>query len=201
MTFRMTPTKLCVAGVAWVATAWGSHRAGGSVIPGGPLDEAAHLLTTLLIVWALGARARRRLLVPALVATVAIDIDHVPGRLGADWLTSGTPRPYTHSLIVVAGALLGALLWRRRAGLLAGVALGFAAHLWRDLAESGSGVSLLWPFSDRAFTVPFACYAFAIVAIFAIDASRFRAGSIATPSPSPPADGLAQPIGKRGCRG
>lgn len=82
-------------------------------------------------------------MVPALFASVLIDLDHVPARLGWRELTEDTPRPYTHSLPTVGVVLLGALLWRRRRDVLLGVAIGLAIHFWRDLSEPGSGVALL----------------------------------------------------------
>ena len=111
---------------------------------------------------------------PALFASVLIDMDHVPGRLGVDVLTAGTPRPYTHSLLTIAVVLVGALLWRRRRDVLLGVALGLGIHFLRDLAEPGSGVALLWPFSDRSFNVPHASYVVAMLAVVAVDAYRCR---------------------------
>jgi inner membrane protein len=151
----------------------GSALAGSSTFPGGPLDEAAHLLTTLLFIWAIGGLARRPM-IAALVASVAIEIDHVPGRLGADWLTAGTPRPYTHSLLTVVVVLAAAALWRRRRALLLGVAFGLATHLFRDLAQSGSGVSLLWPGSDQSFSLPHWSYAAVMAAVVAVAAWRCR---------------------------
>ncbi len=153
----------------------GVSASGDSLLPGGLLDETAHLLTMLLILWALGPRFwSRRVLVPALVASVAIDADHVPGYLGAGWLTVGTPRPYTHSLLTVAVILAGALLWRRQRVVLLAVAFGIVVHFWRDLSESSAGVSLLWPASDHAFTLPHSSYLVAMAAIVALDALRCR---------------------------
>jgi inner membrane protein len=150
----------------------GSELAGNSLFPGAPLDETAHLLTTLLVVWALGGRACERFLIPALVASVAIDADHLPGRFGADWLTAGTPRPYTHSLLTVAVVLAASIVWARRRDLLLGVALGLTLHLWRDMAESGNGVSLLWPVSRHAWTFRHGAYLVIIAVVVAVDAIR-----------------------------
>ena len=113
-------------------------------------DETDHLLTTLLLVWALFPRFGGRELAAALLASVLIDIDHIPGQLGYTWLTGGTPRPYTHSLLTIVVVLLVALLWRRHRCVLLCIALGLSSHFWRDLAEpAGSAVSLFWPVSDR----------------------------------------------------
>jgi len=140
-----------VAALLLAAADWASHLAGSSFFPGGPLDETAHLLTTLFVLWALVPLASPGFRIAALVASVVIDVDHVPGRLGANWLTRGTPRPYTHSLLVILCVLLLALFWRRRRPILLGVALGLTVHFWRDLSEPG-GVPLLWPISDHAFS-------------------------------------------------
>lgn len=159
------------------ATSWESRRAGGAIVPGGLLDETTHLLTTLLVLWALGRRACDRFLAPALVASVVIDVDHIPQRLGSYWLTAGTARPYTHSLLTVAAALVAALLWQRRRDLLVGVAIGLALHLWWDLSESDrSGVPLLWPFSYRSFTLPYASYPVVMILVVGLVACRLRRG-------------------------
>jgi hypothetical protein len=163
-----------------------SLLSGDSFVPGGPADEAAHLLTTLIVIWALGPTAARRFMAPALIASVAIDIDHIPGRLGADWLTSGTPRPYTHSLLTIVVVLGAAALWRSRRDLLIAVGLGLAIHFWRDLAEPGSGVSLLWPFSDHGFSMAHTVYAGTLIGLVAIDAYRARgSGRLSRREPVP----------------
>jgi hypothetical protein len=172
------------------AADWGKRLAGDSVIPGGPIDELAHLLTTLLIFWALGERTRRRFMVPALAASVAIDVDHVPDRLGIGWFTSGTPRPYTHSLLTIVVVLGVAMLWRPRRDLLLGVAIGLTIHFWRDMGEGGGGVALLWPFSDRAFHYPHGGYVAAMAIVLAITAARLaRRRSLAPVLRREPANG------------
>ena len=163
----LSPATLAVAVILLVCADWGTRLAGDTVIPGGPLDELAHLLTTLLVLWALGSRVRERFLVPALIASVAIDLDHIPAQLGADWLTAGTPRPYTHSLLTIVVVVAIAVLWRRRRDLLLGVAIGLAIHFWRDMGEGGSGVSLLWPVSYHSFQYPHGLYV-AVTAAFAL---------------------------------
>ena len=170
---RMTPQGLVLAGAALVAADIGDRLTGGDAfLTSGPLDETAHVLTTLIVLWAIGGVVWERLLVPALIASVVIDFDHIPRDLGADWLTAGTPRPYTHSLLTIAVVLLGAWLWRRRRTVLLGIALGLAIHLWRDTAESGSGVSLLWPFSDHSFSTSHTSYLILVALAFAIGMRR-----------------------------
>ena len=168
---ELSPVTLGLAAVLLAAADWGTRLAGDTVIPG-VVDELAHLLTTLLFFWALGPRARERFLVPALIASVAIDLDHIPGRLGVDWLTAGTPRPYTHSLLTIAIVLAGAYILRRRRDLLLGVAIGLAIHLWRDMGEGQSGVSLLWPISNHSFQYPHGGFVAVMAVLVVIDARR-----------------------------
>ncbi len=180
---RPAPVGLLLAVLLLAGADWGSQRAGDSFIPGGPLDETAHLMTTLLVVWALGPRITRRFIVPALFASVLIDLDHAPQYLGDYFFTLGTPRPYTHSLSTVLAVLVLAALWRRRRDVWLGVALGLVIHFWRDLAEPGSGVALLWPVSDHAFWLPHWSY-LAMMAAVALLAAR----CVATGQPSVQSD-------------
>jgi membrane-bound metal-dependent hydrolase YbcI (DUF457 family) len=167
-----SPVTLACVTVLLAASDFGDRLAGDTLFPGAPLDETAHLLTTLLICWALGRRAGERFLMPALVASVAIDADHVPARLGAQFLTAGTPRPYTHSLLTIAVVLVLAWRWPRRRDLWLGVALGLALHLGRDMGEGGSGVSLLWPFSDHSFQYRHGYYVAVMAAFVLVEAAR-----------------------------
>ena len=132
----------------------------------GLLDLPAHLATcavALLFVGSLlGPRLPRRFLVAALIASVAIDFDHLPGYVGSQMLTGSLPRPYTHGLLTVV--LLLALGNASRGGarqISFGLAFGVATHLFRDLG-TGPGIPLLWPFSDAAAVVPYAVYAGAL---------------------------------------
>lgn len=161
----LSPATLALASVLLAASDWAYTKTGDSFFPGGPLDEVAHFFTTLLVLWALGPRVCKRFLVPALIASVAIDADHIPGRLGINWLTAGTPRPYTHSLLTIVVVLVIAALWRRRRDLALGVAIGLAIHFWRDMAEGGSGVSLLLPVTRHAYQYPHGVY-LAVMAVF-----------------------------------
>ncbi|MFZ0043856.1 MAG: metal-dependent hydrolase [Solirubrobacteraceae bacterium] len=163
----ISPRALIVATIVFVIADAGDQLVGGSPWGQGPLDESAHVLTALFVVWAIGGRVFDRLLVPVLVASVAIDLDHLPGELGYDFLTRGTPRPYTHSLLTIAILLVASAFWTRRRELLLGAALGVAIHLWRDMAEPGSGVALLWPFSDASWGYSHAIYLAAMALIVA----------------------------------
>jgi inner membrane protein len=165
------PATLAVAVILLAGADCGTRLVGETLIPGGPLDELAHLLTTLLVFWGLGSRASERVLVPALIASVAIDSDHIPTRLGADWLTVGTPRPYTHSLLTIVVVVAIAVFWRRRRDLLLGVAIGLAIHFWRDMGEGASGVSVLWPVSYNSFQYPHGVYVAVMTAFVVLDAA------------------------------
>jgi inner membrane protein len=180
----LTPGALAIATIAMGLADVGSLIGGDSLFPGGPADELAHLLSTLLVLWALGPRVCRRFLGPALIASVAIDIDHIPMWLGLHGLSAGTPRPYPHSLLTLALVLTAALMWPRRRDPFLGLALGLAIHLWRDLADPGSAVSLLWPFSYHWFSLPHASYLLALAAVVGVDAHRCRGRATGT-APSP----------------
>lgn len=149
----LSPGGLIAAAVAFAIVDVADQLAGDAFLPAAPLDETAHLLTTLIVLWAVGGVVFERMLYPALVASVAIDLDHVPAQLGYRFLTAGTPRPYTHSLLTIVVVLAIALVWRRRREMWLGVAAGLTLHLWRDTAEPGSGVALLWPFSDHSVSL------------------------------------------------
>jgi membrane-bound metal-dependent hydrolase YbcI (DUF457 family) len=153
------------------------QRAGTAIIRQAPLDWIDHLLTTMFVVWAVRPWFRERWLVPALVASVVIDADHIPGKLGWEILTAGSPRPYTHSLAAVVVLLaLAAPRWRGRKAAF-GAAIGVCSHLWRDLAEpQTSGVSLLWPATRHVMHTPAAVYLGSVGALAGI--SLWRAFSL-----------------------
>jgi membrane-bound metal-dependent hydrolase YbcI (DUF457 family) len=151
-----------------------AELAGGSTLPGGPLDEVAHLLTTLVVLRALGVPLSTRFARAALVMSVLIDLDHVPARLGSQFLTAGTPRPYTHSLLTVL-VLLGLAVWPRWRVVFLGAAFGLVVHLWRDLSESGSAVSLLWPITNHPTRSSHTAYVVAIMVLAAVAVLRLNA--------------------------
>ncbi len=131
----------------------------------GPLDWSAHIATALILLANLPLSAGRTFATAALVAAMAIDVDHVPAYLGTDILTEGTPRPYTHSLTtVMLSASAGALVSRRPRMIALGIAFGVFAHLLRDIA-TGDGVALLWPLTEAAVRIPFWIEAAAIAAL------------------------------------
>jgi beta-glucanase (GH16 family) len=148
-------------------------HAGEGWLREGPLDELAHLLTGALVLATLRGAVNRRFAIGLLVASVLIDVDHLPGLLGLDWITRGTDRPYTHSLLTMT-VVLAAAVWRGRRSLLLGALLGIGVHLARDLSESASGVPLAWPLSLRSFTLPHWTYLLAMSAVLAVALWRAR---------------------------
>jgi membrane-bound metal-dependent hydrolase YbcI (DUF457 family) len=151
------------------------------------VDEPAHLATCALVLLAVAALSGKsppaKLAVPALLASVAIDLDHLPHYLGSEALTGTLPRPYTHSLVFAAGLALAAALWPRRTGrlVLAGLGLGIAAHLIRDLA-TGPGVPVLWPLSSEIVQVGYPAYVLALLGTAALALGADFGGRRALPS-------------------
>jgi inner membrane protein len=125
------------------------------------LDEAAHLVTTLLFLGAVGMPPSTPALGGAVAGAVLLDLDHLPKELGWDGLTRGSRRPYAHSLAGVAGAVLLAARLRRPPPATRAAAAGLVLHLVRDMATGG--VPLLWPLTRRGAAVPYASYAAALV--------------------------------------
>jgi membrane-bound metal-dependent hydrolase YbcI (DUF457 family) len=130
----------------------------------GLIDEPAHLATCAIAVSVLATTVSRplpgRFALAALLASVAIDLDHLPGYFGFDLLTVGSPRPYTHSLACGVVLVLVSLVVRRpgpRAACL-GAAFGISTHLFRDLA-TGPGIPLLWPVADQSTQIPYVAFA------------------------------------------
>lgn len=179
--------ELALAAALLLLADWLYRRAGDSFLPGGPLDESAHLLTMLLIVWAMPAALAKRIAVPALIASVAIDADHIPQYLGLRFLTVGTPRPYTHSLLTIAVLLVTALAARKpnTRRILIGVVVGIVFHFWRDLSESDTGIALLWPFSDTVATLPHWSYLAGMAGVVAFDGAKLVTAPRRMAAPSP----------------
>jgi membrane-bound metal-dependent hydrolase YbcI (DUF457 family) len=131
-------------------------------------DEPAHLATALLFLVALATLLRSHrpsvgFLAAAVVASVAIDLDHVPGLLGWHGLSAGTPRPYTHSLATsVALIAVGVLAGGRARPIAFGAGFGVCAHLFRDLC-TGPGLALAWPLSDVAVRPPYMVFVAGLV--------------------------------------
>ena len=121
----------------------------------GPVDEVAHLCTAALglLVLARFIAAPRRFYVAALIASVAIDVDHIPMYLGL--LGTHAHRPVTHSLSSVAVFVAAAALSHRHRAVLAGVATGVMLHFARDIGEGYPGVRVFWPLQDTSWMVSY----------------------------------------------
>lgn len=120
----------------------------------GATDEVAHLACTTLFLCALAQlwRMPRAFALGALIATVTMDLDHIPLYLSGGAFTAiPDGRPYTHTLATVLFVLLlAALIGRWRTALL-GAAFGLVTHFTRDVLEGWPGVSLFWPLTPRPF--------------------------------------------------
>lgn len=175
---------------------WSVVEGSTGTVAYGAIDEPAHFATCLVALLALFSLAASRpspaFFVAALIASVAIDVDHIPSYAGWDGLTGTLPRPYSHSLLAVGALLLASWTCGGRARQIClGLAFGVAAHLFRDLA-TGPGVPLLWPVSGATVTFPYAIYvaALALVALGIATrpgvarGTRFRRRASAPPLPS-----------------
>ena len=89
------PVLLAVVALAFDAA---DRRVSFNVLASGLLDEAAHLTTAALglLVLARLIDMPRQFYIAALIASVAIDLDHIPLYLGL--LGNQGQRPFTHSL-------------------------------------------------------------------------------------------------------
>jgi inner membrane protein len=149
----------------------------------GPVDEVAHLATAALglLVLACFIDAPRRFYVAALVASVAIDVDHIPLYLGL--LGNQAQRPVTHSLSTVAVFAAAAAVSRRHRAVLAGVATGLVLHFARDIAEGYPGVRVFWPLQDTSWMVSYWWFLGMIVVVTAARLVLVSAGLPPKPVP------------------
>jgi inner membrane protein len=124
-----------------------------SVIQTGLLDEPSHFAATALCVLALRRfmTLRTSFVIAALIASVAIDLDHLPGYLGHGFSPHHGGRPYTHSVATVLVLLAIGAVSRRWRAAAAGVVFGLVTHFVRDICEGPPGVALCWPFSDHVY--------------------------------------------------
>jgi inner membrane protein len=160
------PLLLAAAALAFDAA---DRRIPFGVWTTGPVDEVAHLATAALglLVLARFIDAPRRFYVAALIASVAIDADHIPLYLGL--LGNQAQLPVTHSLSTVAVFAAAAAVFRRRRAVLAGVATGLVLHFARDIAEGYPGVRVFWPLQNTSLM---ASYWWFLVMIVAFTAAR-----------------------------
>jgi inner membrane protein len=143
----------------------------------GLLDEPAHLATCALLLVAalsLGFRLPGLFVIAALIASTAIDIDHIPAYLGWDDLTDGAPRPVTHGLATVLALLVMSAVTRGTLRtVLAGAAFGVCMHLFRDVATS-DGLAPFEPIGDARVRIPYLGYIVPLAAIAAWLQVRLR---------------------------
>ena len=137
------------------------------------LDEPAHAATGLVALSGLGVIFEVPIVLAVLAGSVVIDLDHAPDMLGSHLLLVGhgiQTRPCTHSLTTVVVLASVALLVRGYArNLVLVAALALVVHFFRDIAEpGGSGAPLLWPLSDRVYTLGYGWYAGALIVLAAI---------------------------------
>ncbi|MGN6167902.1 MAG: metal-dependent hydrolase [Solirubrobacteraceae bacterium] len=137
------------------------------------LDEPAHAATGLVALGAVGVIFEVPIVLAVLAGSVVIDLDHIPDQLGSDFLLVGHgihTRPYTHSLAtVVVLAAVALLVGGNARKLMLVAALALVMHFFRDIAEPrGSGAPLLWPLSDRVYTLGYGWYAGGVVLLATI---------------------------------
>jgi inner membrane protein len=144
------PVQLAGAALAFDAA---DRRVPFDILISGLLDEPAHLAMAALglLVLACFIDVPRRFYVAALIASVAIDLDHIPFYLGL--LGNQDQRPATHSLATVTVFAAAAVVSRRHRAVLAGTATGLVLHFARDIAEGPPGVRMLWPLQQTAWTL------------------------------------------------
>ena len=161
-------TAALLAAVLLLDLLWGALEGSTGRLTYGLIDEPAHFATCAIVLLAAAAivnsRPPWRFAAAALVSSVAIDLDHVPGYLGSHLLTGSLPRPYTHSLLLVVVLVIVGLALRpgRSRQIWLGIAFGVATHLFRDLA-TGPGVAFFWPVVESPIKVPYALYAGTLV--------------------------------------
>ena len=146
----------------------------------GLADEPAHLLTAWLILVALPERVAPRSVWPwVLVASVAIDADHVPQYTWDPGFAVDGGRPPTHGLVTVLLLLaFGAARPCRTWAL--GLAGGVALHLLRDVA-TGPGIPLLWPVVHAGVLVPYPLYLVVLIVAASVTSVRYRRRRTAGP--------------------
>jgi hypothetical protein len=153
------------AAASVVLDAWLERRDDAPPVPIlAALDWTAHLATTALALRALPSRIADPLAARALIASIAIDADHLPIAAamlrGADDL----PRPRPHTFAVPT------LLAAARSH---GAAFGTAVHLARDLFN-GPGVAVAWPASERHLRLPVVVEALLLGALLSAASRRSR---------------------------
>jgi hypothetical protein len=171
-----------------------------SLLVHGAGDAIAHALTGFIWVAAARAAGIRVAAGPAIISTVAIDLDHVPLLLGLAEAPPGTTRPVSHGLVTVVLLLAVALAaGRRHRRFWTSAALGVGAHLFRDLARGA--VLLWWPLSSRPVGIPYWLYAaltagLVVTTVFLVVHRRGRRYG-GSPSPRPTVGGSGPGCSRR----
>ena len=157
------------------------------------LDEPAHLATALLVLTAAAGPgwllSHKVFTVSASIASVAIDVDHIPLYARVPHIAVDGGRPFTHSLATVVLLVSVAFAARRARTVALGLATGVVLHLFRDLA-SGPGVSLFWPLSATRMHLPYGAYLTALFLLAAI-------GTVRAVLDSPASSGARSAAGSR----
>jgi inner membrane protein len=166
----------------------------------GPIDEVAHLATGALGLLALACfiDAPRRFYVAGLIASVAIDLDHIADYLGL--LGSQQGRPVTHSLSTVVMVVVAAAASRRHRAVLAGAVTGLLVHFARDIAEGPPGVRMLWPLQNTAWSASFGWFlgmiiTLTVVRLVLVTVGIPRARVRLFPAPGPVKPSSSPPVG------
>ncbi|HWA54648.1 MAG TPA: metal-dependent hydrolase [Solirubrobacterales bacterium] len=177
------PAAALVAAVLALDLLWSLIEGSTGTIAYGLIDEPAHLATCVVVLFAAtavkGSRFPARFVTAALIASVAIDLDHVPGYLGSHLITGSMPRPYTHSLLFACLLLVVGLASKRpeRRQVWLGIAFGVSAHLLRDVA-TGPGIAFLWPIVAAPIKVSYVLYAGTLlIAVIAVIPRRSLAAA------------------------
>ena len=187
---RWWASPLLLAAVALAVDA-ADRRIPFGVWTTGPIDEIVHASTAALglLVLARLIDAPRRFYVAALIASVAIDVDHIPLYLGL--LGNQAQRPVTHSLSVVAVFIAAAAASRRHRAVLAGVSTGLVLHFARDLAEGYPGVRVFWPLQHTSWMISYQwflgmiiVFTIARLVLVSVGLPHTRIPVFRTPSPS-----------------
>ena len=167
------PVLLAAVALAFDAA---DRRVPFNILSTGLLDEPAHLATAALglLVLERFIDVPRRFYVAALIASVAIDLDHIPLYLGL--LGNQDQRPVTHSLSTVIVVAIAAVISRRHRAVLAGVATGLVLHFARDLVE-GPGVRLFWPLQGTSWKASYWWFLGMIIAFTAVRLLLVNAGT------------------------
>jgi len=188
------PLLLAAAALAFDAA---DRRIPFGVWTTGPIDEVTHLSTAALglLVLARFIDAPRLFYVAAVIASVAIDVDHIPLYLGL--LGNQAQRPVTHSLFTLAVFVAAAAASRRHRAVLAGVATGLVVHFARDIAEGYPGVRVFWPLQDTSWMVSYRWFFLGMIVVFT--AARLVLVSVGLPHTRIPVFRTPSPAGSVPC--